>query len=153
VQDIVMRAVSNQKDFATRFRTVAKGKVKTLLLHNTFMDIMKTINKFGPNPTIHDSQQPVAVAVSTGHFNTILEVMLEHYCEYLELVVKGQKQHLPPTHKPDEAGKSTDAHHTTLKIQSKGPETMDNGDFPEGTTVDHFALYTIFIHGPLTFGN
>ena len=70
--------------------------------------------------------------------------MLEHYCEYLELVVKGQKQHLPPTYKPDEAGRPTDARDTTLKIQSKGPETVDFGDFPEGTTVDHFALYKNF---------
>jgi hypothetical protein len=99
VQDIVMKAVSNQQGFATQFCTATKAKVKTLLLHNTFMDIMKTINKFGPNPTIRDSKQRVAVAVSTGHFNTILEVMIEHYCEYLELVVKGQKQHLSPTYK------------------------------------------------------
>jgi hypothetical protein len=63
--------------------------------------------------------------------------MLEHYCEYLELVVKGQKQHLPPTYKPDEAGKPTDACDTTLKIQSNGPNTVDNnGDFPSRDTVD-----------------
>jgi hypothetical protein len=73
------------------------------------MDIMKTVNKFGPNPTIHDSQQPVAIAVSTGLFNTVLEVMLEHYCEYLDLVVKGQKQHLPLTYKPDANRNPTDA--------------------------------------------
>jgi hypothetical protein len=86
------------------FRPATKAKVRTLLLYNTFMDVMKTIIKFCPNPTICDSQQPVAVAVSTGHFDTILEVMLEHYCEYLDLVVKGQKQHLPPTYKPDANG-------------------------------------------------
>jgi hypothetical protein len=109
------------------------------------MDIMKTINKFGPNPTICDSQQPVAVAVSTGHFNTILEVMLEYYCKYLELVVRGQKQHLAPTYKPDKAGKPTDARDTTLKIQSNDPVTVDHGDFPEGTTVNLFALYKNFM--------
>jgi hypothetical protein len=145
VQDIVMNAVKEQQGFVKQFCTAAKAKVKTLLLHNAFMDIMKTINKFGPNLTIRDSQQPVAVAVSAGHFNTILEVMLEHYCEYLELVVRGQKQHLPLTYKPDEAGKPTDARDTTLKIQSNGPVTMDHGDFPEGTTVDLFALYKNFM--------
>ncbi len=129
-----------------RFRTATKAKVKTLLLHTTFMDIMKTINKFGPNPPIPHSHQPVAVGVSTGHFNTILKVMLEHYCEYLDLVVKGQKQHLPPTYKkPHEAGKPTDARDTTLKIQSNGPNTIDNRDFPACDTVDTFALYKKFM--------
>jgi hypothetical protein len=65
VQDIVMRAVNDQPGFVNQFRPATKAKVKTLLLHNTFMDIMKMINKFGPNPTIRDSQQPVAVAVSS----------------------------------------------------------------------------------------
>jgi hypothetical protein len=141
-----MRAVNNQPGFAMRFRTATKAKVKTLLLHTTFMDIMKTINKFGPNPPIPHSHQPVAVGVSTGHFNTILKVMLEHYCEYLDLVVKGQKQHLPPTYKkPHEAGKPTDARDTTLKIQSNGPNTIDNRDFPACDTVDTFALYKKFM--------
>jgi hypothetical protein len=104
VQDIVLRAVEDQQGFMNQFCPATRAKVRTLLLYNTFMDIMKNINKFGPNPTIRDSQQAVAVAVSTGHFDTILEVMLEHYCEYLELVSKGQKQHLPPTYKPDANG-------------------------------------------------
>jgi hypothetical protein len=51
---------------------------------------------------------------------------------------------LPPTYKPDEAGKPSDAGGTTLKIQSNGPATMDHGDFPKGTTVDLFALYKDF---------
>jgi hypothetical protein len=71
--------------------------------------------------------------------------VLEHYCEYLELVVKGQKQHLPLTYKPDEAGRPSDAHDTTLKIQSNGPNTMDHGDFPEGDTFDSSALYKNFM--------
>jgi hypothetical protein len=70
--------------------------------------------------------------------------MLEHYCEYLDLVVKGQKQHLPPTYKPDETGNPTDACDTTLKIQSNGPNTMDLGDFPACNTIDTFALYKNF---------
>jgi hypothetical protein len=77
VQDIVLKAVKFQQGFVNQFHPMTKAKVKTLLLYNSFMDIMKTINKFDPNPTIRDSQQPVAVAVSTGHFDTILEVMLE----------------------------------------------------------------------------
>jgi hypothetical protein len=52
---------------------------------------------------------------------------------------------LPPTYKPDEARKPTDARDTTLKIQSNGPNTMDHGDFPEGDTVDSFALYKNFM--------
>jgi hypothetical protein len=91
MHEIIMKAMNQQQGFINRFRPAAKAKVRTLLLYNIFMDTMKTVNKFGPNPTIHDSQQPVAIAVSTGLFNTVLEVMLEHYCEYLELVVKGQK--------------------------------------------------------------
>jgi hypothetical protein len=137
--------VKFQQGFVNQFHPVTKAKVKSLLLYNTFMDIMKTINKFGPNPTICDSQQPVAVTVSTGHFNTIIEVMLEHYCEHLELVVKGQKQHLPPTYKPDANGNPTDARDTTLKIQCNGPNTMDLGDFPACDTIDAFTLYKNFM--------
>jgi hypothetical protein len=59
-------------------------------------------------------------------------------------VVKGQKQHLPPTYKPDKAGNPTDARDTTLKIQSNGPNTMDHGDFPACDTIDTFALYKNF---------
>jgi hypothetical protein len=113
-----MKAMNQQSGFMNRFCAAAKAKVRTLLLYNIFMDTMKTVNEFGPNPTIRDSQQPVAIAVSTGLFNTILEVMLEHYCEYLELVAKGQKQHLPPTYKPDANGNPTDVRDTFLKIQS-----------------------------------
>jgi hypothetical protein len=118
VHEIIMKAMNQQQGFMNQFCPAAKAKVRTLLLYNIFMDTMKTVNKFGPNPTIRDSQQPVAIAVSTGLFNTVLEVMLEHYCEYLELVAKGQKQHLPPTYKPDANGNPTDVRDTFLKIQS-----------------------------------
>jgi hypothetical protein len=67
-----------------------------------------------------------------------------NYCEYLDLVVKGQKQHLPPPYKPDKTGNPTDACDTTLKIQSNGPNTMDLGDFPACDTIDTFALYKNF---------
>jgi hypothetical protein len=109
VHEIIMKAMNQQSGFMNRFCAAAKAKVRTLLLYNIFMDIMKTVNEFGPNPTIRDSQQlVVAIAVSTGLFNTVLEVMLEHYYEYLELVAKGQKQHLPLTYKPDANGNPTD---------------------------------------------
>jgi hypothetical protein len=103
-----MKAMNQQSGFMNWFHEAAKAKVRTLLLYNIFMDTMKTVNEFGPNPTIHDSQQAVAIAVSTGLFNTVLEVMLEHYCEYLEMVAKGPKQHLPLTYKPDANGDPTD---------------------------------------------
>jgi hypothetical protein len=41
VQDIVKRAVKEQQGFVRRFCTAAKAKVKTLLLHNAFMDIIR----------------------------------------------------------------------------------------------------------------
>jgi hypothetical protein len=139
-----MKAMNQQQGFMNWFHAAAKAKVRTLLLYNIFMDTMKTVNEFGPNSTICDSQQPVAIAVSTGLFNTVLEVMLEHYCEYLELLAKGQKHHLPPTYKPDENGNHTDVQDKSLKIQSNGPITVDHGDFPDIKKIESFALYKGF---------
>jgi hypothetical protein len=144
VHEIIMKAMNQQQGFMNWFHAAAKAKVRTLLLYNKFMDTMKTVNEFGPNSTIRDSQQPVAIAVSTGLFNTVLEVMLEHYCEYLELLAKGLKQHLPLTYKPDTNGNHTDVQDTSLKIQSNGPITVDHGDFPDTENIDSFALYKGF---------
>jgi hypothetical protein len=132
-----------QQGFVNQFHPATKA-VRTLLLYNIFMDIMKAVNKLGPNPTIHDSQQPVAIAVSIGLFNTVLEVMLEHYCEYLEPVAKGQKQHLPLTYKPDANGNPTDVRDANLKIQSNCPNTVDHADFPDQENIDSFTLYKNF---------
>jgi hypothetical protein len=61
----VINAVKQQQQgFANQFCPAAEAKVRTLLLYNIFMDIMKTVNKFGPNPTICDSQQQVAIAAN-----------------------------------------------------------------------------------------
>jgi hypothetical protein len=47
-----MKAMNQQQGFMNWFHAAAKAKVRTLLLYNMFMDTMKTVNEFGPNPTI-----------------------------------------------------------------------------------------------------
>ena len=63
VADKIYNHARNQDRFPNHMKGCLAGKLKLLIKHNVYMDVMMAINTFGPNPVIHDVEQPLAKLV------------------------------------------------------------------------------------------
>ena len=63
VADKIYNHAKNQDRFPTHMKGCLAGKLKLLIKHNVYMDVMTAINTFGPNPVIQDVEQPLAKLV------------------------------------------------------------------------------------------
>jgi len=63
VADKIYNHAKKQDRFPSHMKGCLAGKLKLLIKHNVYMDVMEAINIFGPNPVIQDAEQPLAKLV------------------------------------------------------------------------------------------
>jgi hypothetical protein len=115
------------------------------------MDIMKTINKYGPNPVLRKPTLlgddirlgNIHIALENGHYKSLAHLVLLHYTHFIDHAVKQDGAHLAEEYRSAEHRQRRSLYDAEVTVKADPPLTQ-YGQWKEDTDIRDFCLPDCF---------